>query len=107
MYIKASLATFNQKKALVGAFSVITNLRMELFEATDELWPLLTHLNTQLCGLLAASSSSTHPRMSASSWSSSCAASDSWGSAGAAAAGSAAGEASSRKSSRGWPTLAR
>ena len=24
---------FNQEKALVGAFSVITNLRMELFEA--------------------------------------------------------------------------
>ena len=27
------VATFNQEKALVGAFSVITNLRMELFEA--------------------------------------------------------------------------
>ena len=27
------LAAFNQEKALVGAFSVITNLRMELFEA--------------------------------------------------------------------------
>ena len=27
------LATFNHEKALVGAFSVITNLRMELFEA--------------------------------------------------------------------------
>ena len=26
-------AAFNQEKALVGAFSVITNLRMELFEA--------------------------------------------------------------------------
>ena len=25
--------TFNQEKALVGAFSVITNLRMELFDA--------------------------------------------------------------------------
>ena len=33
------LAAFNQEKALVGAFSVITNLRMEIFEAlvtTDE-----------------------------------------------------------------------
>ena len=28
-----AVAAFNQEKALVGAFSVITNLRMELFEA--------------------------------------------------------------------------
>ena len=27
------VATFNQEKAQVGAFSVITNLRMELFQA--------------------------------------------------------------------------
>ena len=31
--MKAVVANFNQEKALVGAFSVITNLRMELFEA--------------------------------------------------------------------------
>ena len=31
--MKAVAATFNQEKALVGAFSVITNLRMELFDA--------------------------------------------------------------------------
>ena len=31
--MKAVVATFNQEKALLGAFSVITNLRMELFEA--------------------------------------------------------------------------
>ena len=31
--MKAVVAAFNQEKALVGAFSVITNLRMELFEA--------------------------------------------------------------------------
>ena len=31
--MKAVVATFNQEKALEGAFSVITNLRMELFEA--------------------------------------------------------------------------
>ena len=32
--VKAVVATFNnQEKALVGAFSVITNLRMDLFEA--------------------------------------------------------------------------
>ena len=31
--VKAVVATFNNEKALVGAFSVITNLRMELFQA--------------------------------------------------------------------------
>ena len=31
--MKAVVAAFNQEKALVGAFSVITNLRMELIEA--------------------------------------------------------------------------
>ena len=31
--VKAVVAAFNQEKTLVGAFSVITNLRMELFGA--------------------------------------------------------------------------
>ena len=31
--MKAVVAAFNQEKALVGAFSVITNIRMELFGA--------------------------------------------------------------------------
>ena len=31
--MKAVVATFNQEKALVGAFSVLRNLRMELFQA--------------------------------------------------------------------------
>ena len=31
--MKAVVATFNQEKALVGAFSVITNLRIDIFEA--------------------------------------------------------------------------
>ena len=31
--MKAVVAAFNQEKALVEAFSVITNLRMQLFEA--------------------------------------------------------------------------
>ena len=31
--MKAVVAAFNQEKALVGAFSVITNVRMELFQA--------------------------------------------------------------------------
>ena len=33
--MKAVVAAFNQEKALVGAFSVITNLQMEFFEALD------------------------------------------------------------------------
>ena len=36
--MKAVVAAFNQEKALVGAFSVITNLRMELFEALTLKW---------------------------------------------------------------------
>ena len=43
--MKAVVAAFNQEKALVGAFSVITNLRMELFEALD---CLLLHLAAPL-----------------------------------------------------------
>ena len=31
--MKAVVSSFNQEKALVGAFSVITSLRMELFQA--------------------------------------------------------------------------
>ena len=31
--VKAVVAAFNQEKALVGAFSMITNLQMELFQA--------------------------------------------------------------------------
>ena len=31
--MKAIVAAFNQEKALVGAFSVITNLQIDLFEA--------------------------------------------------------------------------
>ena len=33
--MKAVVAAFNQEKALEGAFSVITNLLMELFEALN------------------------------------------------------------------------
>ena len=36
--MKAVVAAFNQEKALVGAFSVITNLRMQLFEALVQEW---------------------------------------------------------------------
>ena len=37
--MKAVVAAFNQEKALVGVFSVITNLRMELFEALVSVCP--------------------------------------------------------------------
>ena len=49
--MKAVVAAFNKKKALVGAFSVITNLRMELFQAlhpTAESARLLSFLITLL-----------------------------------------------------------
>ena len=39
--MKAVVAAFNQEKALVGAFSVLTNLRMELFQAL---------IRCQVCG---------------------------------------------------------
>ena len=32
LHVKALVGAFNQEKALVGAFSLITNLRMDLFE---------------------------------------------------------------------------
>ena len=38
--MKAVVAAFNQEKALVGAFSVITNLRIELFQALGDTWDL-------------------------------------------------------------------
>ena len=34
--MKALVGAFNQEKALVGAFSVITNLRMDFFQALSE-----------------------------------------------------------------------
>ena len=46
--VKALVDTFNQEKALVGAFSVITNLWMKLFEALVwALFPATQYLN---CG---------------------------------------------------------
>ena len=41
--MKAVVAAFNQEKALVGAFSVITNLRMELFQALPQTAPGILH----------------------------------------------------------------
>ena len=54
--MKAVVAAFNQEKALVGAFSVITKLRMELFEA---LVPTIT-LNIPSAGLLTAAPADLH-----------------------------------------------
>ena len=56
--MKAVVAAFNQEKALVGAFSVITNLRMELFEARVPARSSPAHTaavlgHTRLCTLLA------------------------------------------------------
>ena len=45
--VKAVVAGFNQEKAL-GAFSVITNLRMDLFEALVEGAPVSISADTLL-----------------------------------------------------------
>ena len=49
--MKAVVAAFNKEKALAGAFSMITNLRMELFQAlVDICWATGgTYSNTTLC----------------------------------------------------------
>ena len=44
--MKAVVAAFNQEKALVGAFSVITNLRTKLFEAL----PDMCSVDSEVCG---------------------------------------------------------
>ena len=46
--MKAVVAAFNLEKALVGAFSVITNLRMDLFEALVEGAPVSISVDTLL-----------------------------------------------------------
>ena len=48
--MKAVVAAFNQEKALVGAFSVITNLRMDLFEALSSTGQLEAGLLGVHCG---------------------------------------------------------
>ena len=42
--MKVVVTAFNQEKALVGAFSVITNYQMELFEALVTRLVALAHL---------------------------------------------------------------
>ena len=43
--MKAVVAAFNQEKALVGAFSVIMNLRMDLFQALDSYLDTIFNIN--------------------------------------------------------------
>ena len=48
--VKVVVAIFNQEKALVGALSVITNLRMQLFEAllsSEPRWAVRRHSRVQ------------------------------------------------------------
>ena len=47
--VKAVVAAFNQEKALVGAFSVITNLRMDLFEALASAAQFSAHFHWSEC----------------------------------------------------------
>ena len=62
--MKAIVAAFNQEKALVEAFSVLTNLRMELFQAlppwrledTVSSEPSTEHCHTAQNNLLSAAS---------------------------------------------------
>ena len=52
--MKAVVAAFNQEKALVGAFSVITNLQMDLFEALVLDRGQLRHVSVRILLLLLA-----------------------------------------------------
>ena len=52
MLTKAVVAAFNQEKARVGAFSVITNLWMELFERENKNGKWMVH--SEVGGLLVA-----------------------------------------------------
>ena len=54
--MKAVVTAFNQEKALVGAFSVITNLRMDLFEALEE----TQHKTKQIYHLLSPARAHGH-----------------------------------------------
>ena len=49
--VKAVVSAFNQEKALVGAFSVITNLRMDLFGALLQIAGDLRSLSNHVVGL--------------------------------------------------------
>ena len=57
--MKAVVAAFNQEKALLGTFSVIANLRMELFEALHYSLP-----STQTLSVLVVPAPAPVPRCS-------------------------------------------
>ena len=58
--MKAVVAAFNQEKALVGAFSVITNLRMDLFGALSG-YPGYPDSGLQLgAGIMVAQGQAAH-----------------------------------------------
>ena len=57
--MKAVVAAFNQEKALVGAFSVITNLRMDLFEA---LLPTVSSVYLEMLSEAVIEGCSAHTR---------------------------------------------
>ena len=67
--MKAVVAAFNQEKALVGAFSVITNLRMELFKhyyLLTEMVRMVRLARSPVCSLAIMLPSSTRaPRLRA------------------------------------------
>ena len=46
--MKALVGAFNQEEALVGAFSVITNLRMELFQALEDKEDMVDSVDTAI-----------------------------------------------------------
>ena len=59
--MKAVVAAFNQEKALVGAFSVITNLQMELFQALlpSPAWTPCSCLVASMLGMQSCSTSTS------------------------------------------------
>ena len=62
--MKAVVAAFNQEKALVGAFSVITNLRMELFQALMCMQLSREHEDTAIVDIIYQLSSPIHDHFS-------------------------------------------
>ena len=62
--MKAVVAAFNQEKALVGAFSVLTNLRMELFQALAQVcWATLASRKAAAASGAVTKDSSRHLSM--------------------------------------------
>ena len=58
--MKAVVAAFNQEKALVGAFSVLTSLRMELFQALVDMHWSRMHTDVGVMIISALTSPAGH-----------------------------------------------